>query len=538
MDTPTDGEDGSTVNTIQIKGKIDVLTPALQIYFKGAVNYIPSTYVVTPAYIKLKSLQFDESKKPRIAVCGPKGVGKSLSLLTLAVEMTDNKERVLYFSSFTLDFSYKIKKDYLMACGFSCEYDDLCTEIMNEEVNGQEKKLTLFLDLGKGDYPGDSLPLINQFRPIIHGNYGVQVIVALSSGEGGLFKEDQLLQNFMSCATKIRFKNFSHNEALTFCRSFPGMEAKYSDLSELSNNNPGLLYRLEEFCSEEKDWKQHMKASADVHIHTFISETFKNLVEMEKRNFMHQGCKLTPYFLKCAANGDDVPLTYKSDFLVSFVFSEGICYTVKERCFNISLTFPGSEFQILQEVKQSMGNNSSAEEQKISQILGYKFQLEFFRVCSSQQTFVIHYKKPGCSGDTLRGLQLVCLDTLQSVVGNCLMPLRPAHPVIDYVGVIDEYIIFFQISLSLYIHHESKFKDINRKYSKSPEFVEKTVLEYYRDYFNKSKVIFIYVSPKEKNEIPNSLNTHAINLKLAEVYLGCIVLETNSPLATFMLNYN
>ena len=72
----------------------------------------------------------------------------------------------------------------------------------------------------------------------------------LNVTEDGLFKEDRLLQNFMSCATKIRFKNFSHNEALTFCRSFPGMEAKYGDLSELSNNNPGLLHRLEEFCTK------------------------------------------------------------------------------------------------------------------------------------------------------------------------------------------------------------------------------------------------------------------------------------------------
>ena len=114
--------------------------------------------------------------------------------------------------------------------------------------------------------------------------------------------------------------------------------------------------------------------------------------------------------------------------------------------------------------------------------------------------------------------------------------LHASHPAIDYVGVYDEFIIFFQVSLSLYVHHVSKFRDINRIYPKSEEFKKQTILQYYRVHFGKSKVIFVYVSPKE-NGIPNLLMSHASNAQLENVYLGYMQWQGNSVLTELMLNY-
>jgi len=122
-----------------------------------------------------------------------------------------------------------------------------------------------------------------------------------------------------------------------------------------------------------------------------------------------------------------------------------------------------------------------------------------------------------------------CSEEIINKRHNCLYNLPATHPAIDYIGVFEQdcvkskWLVFFQISLSLYSAHGSKYKDINRMYPKSEIFVNCTILKYYTDYFQTFKVIFVYFSPKEEG-IPNSM----LKRRKLNVYLGYIVDEEDS----------
>ena len=76
----------------------------------------------------------------------------------------------------------------------------------------------MLLDFGKGDYTGDNEPLINRFKMIIRGNHDhIKVIVALSSGRGGIFNKDEFLRSLVSNGKSVPFINFSDKEASAFC---------------------------------------------------------------------------------------------------------------------------------------------------------------------------------------------------------------------------------------------------------------------------------------------------------------------------------
>jgi len=101
----------------------------LKAYLLGVVFYIPPDYVVTSAYKRLKQ-SYTTLKSTGIAtpgnkllllVHGPKGVGKSLSLLALAFEWCSKQtcaeqirteqtraEKVIYFTSSTLNLPQNI----------------------------------------------------------------------------------------------------------------------------------------------------------------------------------------------------------------------------------------------------------------------------------------------------------------------------------------------------------------------------------------------------------------------------------------------
>jgi len=77
----------------------------------------------------------ESEDKQLILLQGPKGVGKSLSLVALAVELYSTNtctERVLYFNVLTLN-SHSAEK-YLSKCSCSCEPSKLCTELIQSET--------------------------------------------------------------------------------------------------------------------------------------------------------------------------------------------------------------------------------------------------------------------------------------------------------------------------------------------------------------------------------------------------------------------
>lgn len=141
-------------------------------------------------------------------------------------------------------------------------------------------------------------------------------------------------------------------------------------------------------------------------------------------------------------------------------------YTVndeEENDFHTCLNFPGSEEIIEKQMKDFIKKDASEAEAKISQILGFCFQLEFYSI---KIHIYISYKKAGESEYT--DLEMQCLGTTEKLVEdmqNLLLDRPISHPAIDYIGVFAEerrqkWIVFFQMSLSKYACHGSKLNDL------------------------------------------------------------------------------
>ena len=97
----------STESTLELLTEIDKIQGnAEKNYFQSALPNIPQHLVFTERYCKLKDYVKSIVDKvlcdvPQVVLTGAKGVGKSISLLTLALEMRSH--HMLYFSSYSVD---------------------------------------------------------------------------------------------------------------------------------------------------------------------------------------------------------------------------------------------------------------------------------------------------------------------------------------------------------------------------------------------------------------------------------------------------
>ena len=224
----------------------------------------------------------------------------------------------------------------------------------------------------------------------------------------------------------------------------------------------------------------------------------------------------------------------------NFVYLEGLCYIhnhdeLEDQDFAICSAFTGVGQLVAQKVVSYMTCSNADDMMKIPQVLGFSFQLKFYNEFHKIQTMKIMYKTD--IGD--QRLLLIntsgCFEILSTKMHGFLFNLPLTHPAIYYVGFFKvngiSWLIFFQISLSPYVHHGSKYKDIDQKYPKSELFKDcSRILEYYTDYFHTENLLFVYFLPKETG-IPSSFEKHA-KVKLSRnVHIGYIV-EDHSCLLT------
>ena len=83
----------------------------LRAYLKigGNVN-VCDKFLITEDYLKLAKVVFDEEIHHRVLVVGPKGMGKSMSIVNLLVQLSSDEE---YLSTITLkSLSHLSVKDY------------------------------------------------------------------------------------------------------------------------------------------------------------------------------------------------------------------------------------------------------------------------------------------------------------------------------------------------------------------------------------------------------------------------------------------
>ena len=247
---------------------------------------IPPEYVLTTKYLELReyadvvfSDTYTSNSVPELTLYGPKGVGKSVSLLALADEFQSTK-KLLYFSSNSLRSPPAVVKAYLSTNKYSCELTELAGELIQKEEN-----VVLLLDLGRTETSNDSSVVLQYFKSICTGNHPhVKLIVALSSGRGGLFIENQFYQNFLSGMGKsLQFTNFTDGEARKFCTCYK-IDDKYKNLKVITNNNPALLHHLKAACTR-KDWLARATALRDTYVHGYIAESFKSLKRYTEAHF-------------------------------------------------------------------------------------------------------------------------------------------------------------------------------------------------------------------------------------------------------------
>jgi len=98
-----------------------------------------------------------------------------------------------------------------------------------------------------------------------------------------------------------------------------------------------------------------------------------------------------------------------------------------------------------------------------------------------------------------------CYEILSTKMHGFLFNLPLTHPAIDYVGFFKvsgiSWLIFFQISLSPYVCHGSKYKDIDQKYPKSELFKDRTILVLYRLFPYRKCIICLFFAQRNRNTI-------------------------------------
>ena len=79
----------------------------------GNVN-VCDKFLITEDYLKLAKVIFDAEIHHRVLVVGPKGMGKSMSIVNLLVQLSSDEDKpVLYLSTITLkSLSHRSVKDY------------------------------------------------------------------------------------------------------------------------------------------------------------------------------------------------------------------------------------------------------------------------------------------------------------------------------------------------------------------------------------------------------------------------------------------
>jgi len=137
--------------------------------------------------------------------------------------------------------------------------------------------------------------LLDQFKSILIGNFPhIIVIMAQSSGQGGIFNDSQIFIKIKNAAEEAQFENFSDQEAQTFC-SCMNVQGEYDNLKELTNNNPYLLFTVAR-NTIRSNWVEEAKSTLKRMIHRYVTDTFRSLEKINQRDFVDEVCNLTSFF--------------------------------------------------------------------------------------------------------------------------------------------------------------------------------------------------------------------------------------------------
>ena len=235
------------------------------------------------------------------------------------------------------------------------------------------------MNFGRDVNPDSHNVIKDTFQDICLGNHSnVILIIALSSGGGGIFSDNKFYQFLKKpLSRRFKFASFSDNEAskfLSYNKNSRIEKSTVDKVMKITNNNPTLLC----FYLQSDIDIVTFRAEVSHFVFEYISETLQELIKCVDKQF-HEGYSLTPYFLKCAVTNSGIPKEFWESFLNSWgVHFEHPTSLVGESNFCIHLNFPGSE-EIIANVMESFVTKPTTDDQKkIPQVLGFRFQIQFF----------------------------------------------------------------------------------------------------------------------------------------------------------------
>ena len=130
------------------------------------------------------------------------------------------------------------------------------------------------------------------------------MIVALSSGEGGVFTDENFFAEILKRVNKsFKFLSFLVDELSTFlsCNKHENDAETLEQVKKITNSNPALVNLYLKTSTVVQ-----FQVKVDKYIHEYISSTLAVLQKYVDKNF-EQGFNLTPYFLKCAVHEHEIP---------------------------------------------------------------------------------------------------------------------------------------------------------------------------------------------------------------------------------------
>ena len=289
------------------------------------------------------------------------------------------------------------------------------------------------------------------------------VVISMSSGQGiysqALPKEIQKFAMNMRALRSVELRPFDDDEANVFIDSVPGFRERIQNQEELkilTGYNPLLL----SICSslEASDWQDKVELYVESYAQSLLEVLSDDALALLIGN-LHNSL----YCLYCAYNEILQP---NSVFKNTWIYREYIVYIVsrtEEGQTLLAVNFPTIYPHLMIALKQKKGRLGDVSTPIID---GYYFEQMF---CERVEKFQVCYANQNDQNPIVRTLKININKSVETAVSNLcvgvLYHLRPMHPVIDAVGVLQDesgshHLAMIQVSLSPYEKHNSKAGDL------------------------------------------------------------------------------
>lgn len=498
-------------------------------YFATVYDSKFSSFLVTKCFKEMVTLvqkSLLSSEHQGILVTGPKGVGKSLSLIAL-YSLLNSFINVVYVSDTAVNQIWM--PDVQQYFNRAFKFTRSCVETASSLVvlfaefikkqSGASDTLIL-VDLNEcSDENINEMKIISRIC-VQANNAGLCVILVISGGQGSNVAHFKLplFDKFIPVCANYFFLPFTRCEVDKYLTKNSVQYNFDDELRHLTGFNPFFL---------------KMAASA-----TDLDDLEKKIFSFLRR-FVEQNFKLPdnpathPIFLRSIESvckyfymaRNEIPLDNKHTFMESWVNLQGLCYigdldgavgggTVEEtesKAIEIKFvmlnfpTIPDLIKEVIENLLKSNDLHVADEVKAIPQVQGYLLEQVFFDYLEKNHELSVW-------NETTEFTYKV--DAVRSFEGrlenNTVYRLRLWHPAIDAIGKLrlsdDKYhIVFFQISRSAYAKHDAKISDLKcRKYRcKELKGHISSIFKYYKNLAkNVDECCYCYLSPTTVNTSP------------------------------------